>query len=70
MFPLKLYTYKQQVGSRRAGFYYWEQTNVMIKKIQESEVISYILMGIFIGIGMGFVIKSAIDTYLLTIAIP
>ena len=42
----------------------------MIKKIQESEVISYILMGIFIGIGIGFVIKSAIDTYLLTIAIP
>lgn len=42
----------------------------MIKKIQESEVIGYIVMGIFIGIGIGFVIKSTIDTYILTMSIP
>jgi uncharacterized membrane-anchored protein YitT (DUF2179 family) len=39
----------------------------MIKNIQTSEIINYIIIGIFIGIGIGFVIKSAIDTYILLI---
>jgi uncharacterized membrane-anchored protein YitT (DUF2179 family) len=39
----------------------------MIKRIQESEIINYIIIGIFIGIGIGFVIKVAIDTHILMI---
>ena len=39
----------------------------MIKNIQETEIINYIVIGIFIGIGLGFVIKVVIDTHILMI---
>jgi len=42
----------------------------MRRNIQESEMINYILIGICIGVGVGFVLKTMIDTYLLIETLP
>ena len=53
----------KQVGSLRAGFY-------MRRNTSDKEMISYIIIGICIGIGIGFMLKSAVDIYILFETLP
>ncbi len=42
----------------------------MRRNINESEMINYIIIGIVIGIGIGYITKVMIDTYLLVQTLP
>ena len=53
----------RQVGSPRAGFY-------MRRNTSDSQMINYIIIGICIGIGMGFILKSAVDMYFVFETLP
>jgi len=42
----------------------------MRRNLEETEMINYILIGICIGVGLGYMLKTIVDTYLFLETLP